>query len=163
MINKDLLNYLGEKKKLIFIIVILNCLGLLLSVLTTGSFVLAIYYFVNKTYATGAYVLLAGLGFGLLRILTAHYSSKLAVNLADYVTYKLRHETYEKYLALDGKTPFTTSEMAQLSTEGIEQLRLYYSNYLPSFFYAMIAPIMLFIIIMFFDWSVALLYLCCGY
>ncbi len=167
MINKDLLNYLGSKKRCIFIIVILNCIGLLLSVLTTGSFVLAIYYFVNyaannsDSFVNGIYALLGALGFGLLRILAGYYSSKFSVALADYVTYKLRHETYEKYLELDGKTPFTTNEMAQLSTEGIEQLRLYYSNYLPSFFYAMIAPILLFIIIMFFDWTVALLYLCC--
>jgi ATP-binding cassette subfamily C protein len=51
--------------------------------------------------------------------------------------------------------------MAQLSTEGIEQLRLYYSNYLPSFFYAMIAPMILFVLFMFIEVNVAVTYLIC--
>lgn len=64
-------------------------------------------------------------------------------------------------MKIHGKTPFTTQEMAQLSTEGIEQLRLYYANYLPSFFYAMIAPILLFIMFMFINVPVAITYLIC--
>ena len=165
MLDKDLLKYLGEKRYFLVFIVIFNVFGLALNVLVTASLVLATSYFIELKWMNGIYATLATLLFGLLKIVATLVTNKLSNLLADYVTKKLRSETYEKYLALEGKTPFTTSEMAQLSTEGIEQLRLYYSTYIPSFFYAMIAPLLLFFLILFIDlpktWPVALLYIAC--
>ena len=161
MIDKDLLNYLGDKKKYIIFIVLSNIVNLFFNLGVTGSLVVSTYYFINSNYIYGVYCVLFTLLFGLLKLITTHISSSLSNKLADFVTYKLREETYTKYLKLEGKTPFTTSEMAQLSTEGIEQLRLYYSNYLPSFFYAMIAPLILFVLFMFMDIPVAFTYLAC--
>lgn len=51
--------------------------------------------------------------------------------------------------------------MSQLSSEGIEQLKLYYAVYLPNLFYSIIAPIVLFVIMSFIEWKVALIYLVC--
>ncbi len=51
--------------------------------------------------------------------------------------------------------------LTQVSIEGVEQLDLYYSSYLPQFFYSMIAPIILFIICVFIDWQTALVLLAC--
>lgn len=45
--------------------------------------------------------------------------------------------------------------LTQLATEGIEQLDLYYSSYLPQFFYAMLSPLLLFGICVFINWRVA--------
>lgn len=36
--------------------------------------------------------------------------------------------------------------LTQVAMEGIEQLDLYYSSYIPQFFYAMLAPIILFFV-----------------
>lgn len=38
-----------------------------------------------------------------------------------------------------------TAEVLQLAGEGVEQLETYFGAYLPQFFYAMIAPVTLFI------------------
>lgn len=97
----------------------------------------------------------------IMKIILTRLVTHLSVSISDYIIYKLKEETYNKFLSLQWCVPLTTSEMAQLSTEGIEQLRLYYSLYLPSFFYAMIAPIILFIMFLFFDIGVAFLYLAC--
>lgn len=60
----------------------------------------------------------------------------------------------------------STSEMSmagltQVSMEGIEQLDLYFSNYIPQFFYAMLAPVILFIVTVRLDAKVAIVLLCC--
>ena len=123
--------------------------------------VLSIKDFINNEINLGIIKILLVFFLALLKVITTKISSNLSTKLADYVVFKLRDDTYNKFLRVHGRTPFTTQEMAQLSTEGIEQLRLYYSNYLPSFFYAMFAPILLFIMFMFINIPVAITYLVC--
>lgn len=161
MLDKELLAYLKEDKKYIYYTIILNILGLVFNVLITSSLISLIYNFINNNYINGIYTILLTLLFLILRIVVLTLSSKCNRILADHITFKLREDTYKKFLNLGGDTPFTVSEMAQLSTEGIEQLRLYYSEYIPSFFYAMIAPILLFILFCFIDYLIAIIYLVC--
>ena len=161
MLDKELLRYIGDKKKYIFLIDIVNIIGLIINVLITFLMVLSIKDFINNEINLGIIKILLVFFLSLLKVITTKISSNLSTKLADYVVFKLRDDTYNKFLRVHGRTPFTTQEMAQLSTEGIEQLRLYYSNYLPSFFYAMIAPILLFIMFMFINIPVAITYLVC--
>lgn len=60
----------------------------------------------------------------------------------------LRTKIYEKLLSLgmSYRSQVATSNAVQLSVEGVEQLEVYFSNYLPQFFYSLLAPITLFII-----------------
>ncbi len=161
MLDKELLAYLKEDKKYIYYTIILNILGLVFNVLITASLISVIYNFINNNYINCIYTILLTLLFLILRIVVLTLSNKCNRILADHITFKLREDTYKKFLNLGGDTPFTVSEMAQLSTEGIEQLRLYYSEYIPSFFYAMIAPILLFILFCFIDYLIAIIYLVC--
>ena len=41
----------------------------------------------------------------------------------------------------------SSSEVVQVSTEGVEQLETYFGKYLPQLFYSLIAPLTLFIIL----------------
>lgn len=161
MLDKELLRYIGDKKKYIFLIDIVNIIGLIINVLYTFLMVFSIKDFINNEVNQGIIKILLVFFLALLKVITTKISSNLSTKLADYIVFKLRNDTYNKFLRVHGRTPFTTQEMAQLSTEGIEQLRLYYSNYLPSFFYAMIAPILLFIMFMFINIPVAITYLVC--
>lgn len=161
MIDKDLLRYITGKRKYIFFIVLFNIIGLFSSLLTTGLLIYIIKLIIYKSYNLIIYSVIILLIAIIIRIITSYSSAYFSNKLANYVTYKLRCETYNKYLILHGRTPFTTSQTATLSTEGVEQLRLYYSNYIPSFFYAMLAPIILFIIFMFINKPTAILYLVC--
>ena len=54
-----------------------------------------------------------------------------------------------------------TSEIVQVSVEGVEQLETYFGAYLPQFFYAMIAPLTLFIVTCFVNVLSAVVLLVC--
>lgn len=161
MIDKDLLKYIKEKTYLLVLIVFLSLLALTFSVSFTFFLCKAIEFFIDGNISYGFIFLGIGLllaiGFALLSVL----KNKLSNNLADFVSLKIRNDIYDKYVRLEGNSKLTTQEISQLSSEGIEQLRLYYSSYLPSFFYAIIASLSLFVLFMFFSWKVAIVYLIC--
>lgn len=161
MLDKELFAYIKEKKGYLFATVIINIFGLILNLGITSSLIYAIYVFINSLATKGFIVLGLAVLLAISKAITIIISTKLTTKLADYVVLKLREDTYTKFLALNTNIAFSVNEMAQLSTEGIEQLRLYYSLYLPSFFYAMIAPLLLFVLFSFIDVVVALVYLVC--
>ena len=49
----------------------------------------------------------------------------------------------------------------QLSIEGIEQLEIYFGKYIPQFFYSLLAPLTLFVVISFISWKAALVFMLC--
>ena len=61
----------------------------------------------------------------------------------------LREKLYEKMLKLGASysEQVSSSEVVQVSTEGVEQLETYFGKYLPQLFYSLIAPLTLFIIL----------------
>ena len=54
---------------------------------------------------------------------------------------------YKKLLRLGSsyKEQTNTSEVVQVAVEGVEQLETYFGAYLPQLFYAMLAPLTLFV------------------
>ena len=52
-----------------------------------------------------------------------------------------------------------TSEILQLSTEGVEQLEIYFGKYLPQLFYSLLAPLTLFAVLSFYSVKSALILL----
>lgn len=77
-------------------------------------------------------------------------SAKENYVLAQKAKKQLRNKLYEKLISLGPsyKQNISTSEAVQICTEGVEQLEMYFGAYLPQFFYAMIAPLTLFLIIL---------------
>ena len=61
----------------------------------------------------------------------------------------LREKIYDKMLKLGASysEQVSSSEVVQVSTEGVEQLETYFGKYLPQLFYSLIAPLTLFIIL----------------
>ena len=61
----------------------------------------------------------------------------------------LREKIYEKMLRLGTSysEQVSSSEVVQVSTEGVEQLETYFGKYLPQLFYSLIAPLTLFVIL----------------
>lgn len=161
MLDKELLLFIKGKRYFLVLSVLFNTLSLLFNIGLTFSLVYSLYSFVNLNYSEGINYLLLTLFLIFFRILGGYLANSYSIKLANYVTSKLRKETYNKFLSLNTNIPFSINEMSQLSTEGIEQLRLYYSNYLPSFFYSMIAPLILFIVFSFINIYVSLVYLIC--
>lgn len=81
----------------------------------------------------------------LIRSTVKKIMAKQGALAAEQVKIKLRCLIYEKILRLGQsyEKHASTAEILQISSEGIEQLELYFSSYLPQFFYCMTAPLLL--------------------
>ncbi|MDY5783196.1 MAG: ATP-binding cassette domain-containing protein, partial [Gemmiger sp.] len=75
----------------------------------------------------------------------------------------LRQTIYEKLLRLGAayRDQVRSSEVVQVAVEGVDQLETYFGSYLPQFFYAMLAPLTLFVVLCFVDLPAALVLLVC--
>lgn len=168
MIDKKLLQLLGDNKKYIFYTVGLMVLGLLANVGITASICwainLAIHY---DEYSGGAKVFLGAAICALLGIAVRYICSRLVGDLKDTLGRKvkkdLRERVYNKIVRLGVRSSdgMSMAGLTQVAMEGVEQLDLYYSTYIPQFFYAMLAPFILFGITVWIEWRAAVVLLCC--
>ncbi len=75
----------------------------------------------------------------------------------------LREKIYEKMLRLGSSynEQVSSSEVVQVSTEGVDQLETYFGKYLPQLFYSLLAPITLFLILKRVSFKASLVLLIC--
>lgn len=168
MIDKKLLALLGENKKYIFYAVGLMIVGLFANLAITASICYAIQYAAEyassgsdaQGFILPAIVVVIAM---VIRYVTSRRIGDLKDTLGRNVKKDLRQKIYDKIIKLGVRTTdnMSMAGLTQLSMEGVEQLDLYYSAYIPQFFYAMIAPIILFIVTVRINWAVALVLLAC--
>jgi len=168
MIDKKLLALLGHNKKYIFYAVGLMIVGLFANLAITASICYAIQYAAEYTFSGSnaqgfilpAVIVIIAMA---IRYVTSRSIGDLKDTLGRNVKKDLRQKIYDKIIKLGVRTTdnMSMAGLTQLSMEGVEQLDLYYSAYIPQFFYAMIAPIILFIVTVRINWAVALVLLAC--
>lgn len=168
MIDKNLLQLLGNNKKYIFYTVALMVVGLFANIGITASICFAvhdtIYY---QEYSGGLSIYIWPLICAIVCILIRYVTSRCVGDLKDVlgrnVKKSLREKVYNKIttLGIRSTDEMSMAGLTQVALEGIEQLDLYYSSYIPQFFYAMLAPIILFVITVGIQWQVSLVLLCC--
>lgn len=164
MIDKELLKLIGGNKKYIISSVALQVLGLIVNVGITASICWAIYLLIiSSAPIMYIYPTLTAIICIVIRYLTTRITGAVKDKLGRVIKKDLRERTYNKIVKLGVRSTDSTSMagLTQMSMEGIEQLDLYYSTYLPQFFFAMIAPIVLFFICVWIDWRTALVLLAC--
>ena len=85
----------------------------------------------------------------IVRYICARLSSRMSYLSSKAVKKTLRENIYEKLLriGLSYKESVQTSEIVQVAVEGVDQLETYFGAYLPQFFYAMLAPLTLFVVL----------------
>ncbi|MEI3381218.1 MAG: ABC transporter ATP-binding protein/permease [Dorea sp.] len=85
----------------------------------------------------------------IIRFLCEHMGARSSYLACVDVKRILREKIYEKMLKLGASysEQVSSSEVVQVSTEGVEQLETYFGKYLPQLFYSLIAPVTLFIIL----------------
>ena len=98
-----------------------------------------------------------------VRFICALVSSKMSFLSSKTVKKTLREKIYEKLLKLgmSYRENVQTSEVVQVAVEGCDQLETYFGAYLPQFFYAMLAPLTLFAVLMFVNIPAAIVLLVC--
>ena len=84
-----------------------------------------------------------------VRFVCERMASKASYMASVDVKRILRDRIYEKMLRLGAsyKEHVSTSEVVQVSTEGVEQLETYFGRYLPQLFYSLLAPVTLFMLL----------------
>lgn len=164
MIDKELFKLIGGNKKYIFIAVLLQAIGLIANVAITGSVCYAVYLLTKSAEAVKFVYPLIGAVIGIIvRYLCSRATGDIKDKLGRSVKKDLRERVYNKIVKLGVKTTdgMSMAGLTQVSVEGVEQLDLYYSSYLPQFFFAMIAPVILFLICVWIDWRTALVLIAC--
>ena len=168
MIDKKLLRLLGDNKKYIFYTVVLMVVGLFANITITACICRAIQLAAEyDLHSGGTVIFLFPALIALVGIMIRYITSRLAGDMKDALGRKakkdLREKVYNKIVKLGVRSTdeMSMAGLTQVSMEGVEQLDLYYSSYIPQFFYAMTAPIILFFITVWIDWRVALVLLAC--
>ncbi|MDO4663431.1 MAG: ABC transporter ATP-binding protein/permease [Erysipelotrichaceae bacterium] len=165
MMNKRLIGTVSQSKKYIVANVLLQWCSLLanIAMMMSISKLLANIYLQqvdsSMLWITGITMVVALI----IRFICATLASRMAYLSSKAVKRTLREKIYQKLLRLGAsyQEQVQTSEVVQVAVEGVEQLETYFGAYLPQFFYAMLAPLTLFVVLGFVNFLSALaLFLC---
>lgn len=164
MINKKLVSYLKEDKKYVYLQVLMQWLALLSQIIIVAIMAnmineLFIDQKINNLAIQVIIIIILIFVKGYFGRQTTMYSFKVAKNIKG----KLRVAVYKKILALNNRYSevLSMASLTQLMSEGVEQLETYFGKYLPQFFYSMLAPITLFIVLCQVDFKAALVLFIC--
>lgn len=98
-----------------------------------------------------------------VRSFAHHVQGMISVHTSEQVKEHLRIRIFDKLSRL-GKhyqKEISTSEVVQISTEGTEQLEIYFGKYMPQFFYSLLAPLTLFVVVSFFSIKIGFILFIC--
>lgn len=165
MINKRLISTVPESKKYIAGNVVLQWCSLAANIaLMLGISRMLAELFRGSASAqlfavTGGVVILALA----VRFFCSIGAAKMGYFSSKAVKKTLREKIYQKLLRLGSSynEQVKTSEVVQVAVEGVDQLETYFGAYLPQFFYAMLAPLTLFIVLCFVNVPAAVVLLIC--
>lgn len=165
MINKRLINEMGDTKKYIKIQVFLQWIALLCNIVMVFTLTGLLQKAINGGVQTGEVIKTALVFIVVMAIrhTVMYKESVYSGESSKVVKSKLRHMIYEKLLKIGDKyqDKFSTSEILQVSAEGVEQLEIYFSKYLPQLFYSLLAPMTLFVLVSFMSLKTAIVLFIC--
>ena len=165
MLDKRLLHLLEKSKKYMYQTVFLNWIALLVNIgimvlLTTVLANLRMMASWNREltyYIVGSVVLI------ILRSQIQRQTVMTAYKASGDIKQTLREKIYSKIMRLGVSyhEKVSTAQIIQVSTEGVEQLEIYFGKYLPQLFYSLLAPLTLFFVILFVNVKVAVVLFIC--
>lgn len=165
MINKRLVRLLSDGKKYIYGNIFfqwVNLIANIVAIFLISDFISDSYY--GKVTDAKLIRLIVILAIAVLaRIICNIASSKMSYLSSKKVKQVLRHKIMEKMLTLGSSynEKVRTSEVVQVSVEGVEQIETYFGLYLPQLFYSLLAPLTLFAVIVFMSFTPAIVLLLC--
>ena len=165
MINKRLVRLLSDGKKYIYGNILFQWINLIANIamiFLISNFISDTYYG-NVTDSKFIKLIVILVIAVLTRVICNIASSKMSYLSSRKVKQVLRHKLMEKMLALGSSynEKVRTSEVVQVSVEGVEQIETYFGLYLPQLFYSLLAPLTLFAVIVFMSFTPAIVLLLC--
>ena len=165
MINKRLIGTVSESKKYIAGNVIFQWISLIANIVMMISITnLLSKLFTRTADMNDITVTLAIAGVAVIvRFVCTTMASRMSYLSSKAVKRTLREMIYKKLLRLGTSyhEKVKTSEVVQVAVEGVDQLETYFGAYLPQFFYAMLAPLTLFVVLSFVNFFSAIILLIC--
>lgn len=165
MINKRLIGMVSESKKYVAGNVGMQWCGLVANIGLMFTIANAIQKVYEKDFQAKDMGSLVAVFAGALviRFFCEKEASKMSFKASHSVKRKLREKIYEKLLKIGASynQKVSSAEVVQVAVEGVDQLETYFGAYLPQFFYSMLAPFTLFIVLSFVDLLSALVLLIC--
>ncbi len=165
MINKRLIGTVSESKKYIAGNVAAQWCSLAanIALMTALTGLLASLFHKTADKNSGFFTAAAAGAAVTVRFVCTLLSSRMGYLSSKTVKKVLREKIYEKLLRLGASYngQVKTSEVVQVAVEGVEQLETYFGSYLPQFFYAMLAPLTLFVCLCFVNVPSAVVLLVC--
>ena len=156
MINKRLIGMVPESRRYIAGNVILQWCSLVANMvlMTEIATLLAALFQEKVTGRQMTVTVVIALVTLTVRFLCTTGGARMSYLSSKAVKKTLRQLIYRKLLRLGTsyKEQVSTSEVVQVAVEGVDQLEIYFGSYLPQFFYAMLAPLTLFVYLCF--WNV---------
>lgn len=151
MFNKRLLKEFAGNKKYVSGIVICQCIVLIANIIFTLYTAGIMADLLNKQYEKVNVLSYGVMAVSVIitRVIATIIMSKLSFASSSRVKKTLRDMIYDRLFKAGShyRQIIATSEAVQISTEGVEQLEIYFGKYIPQFFYSMIAPLILFAIV----------------
>ncbi|WP_346670328.1 ABC transporter ATP-binding protein/permease [uncultured Subdoligranulum sp.] len=151
MMDKRLLSTVPESRKYIAANVALQWLALAANIGMVTAVCRLLARLWAGTAVPGDLAATAGLAVAALavRFGCAVGAARMSYLSSRTVKARLRGMIYEKLLRLGSayRESVRTSEVVQVAVEGVDQLEIYFGQYLPQFFYAMLAPLTLFAVL----------------
>ena len=151
MMNKRLIGTVKESKKYIAGNVFFQWVSLCANIVMMAAIARMLQGLYNGTAGSGEIAVTAAIGAAAVAVRYACTvaSSRMRFLSSKAVKKTLREMIYGKLLRLGSayREQVNTSEVVQIAVEGVDQLETYFGSYLPQFFYAMLAPLTLFIVL----------------
>lgn len=165
MINKRLIGTVSESKKYVAGNVILQWCSLAANIAMMTSIAYLLQDLFRKTADARSMMGAAAVAFVavIIRFICTTGASRMGYLSSKAVKKTLREKIYRKLLKLGTayNEQVKTSEVVQVAVEGVDQLETYFGAYLPQFFYAMLAPLTLFVYLCFVNVPSAVVLLVC--
>ena len=165
MINKRLIGTVKDSRKYIVGNVVAQWCSLIANIVMMIGITRLFSDIYNKTYSVKSLCVISGIiiTVAIVQFVCSIISAKMSYLSSKSVKKTLREKIYLKLLSLGAayKESVKTSEVVQVAVEGCDQLETYFGAYLPQFFYAMLAPLTLFIVLMFVNIPSAVVLLIC--
>lgn len=166
MLNKRLLELIPKVFTYTAQAVFFQWLSLLCNIAFTISICRFINYcFYNKTF--NSQIFIETLGITVISILLRALFTKININITSRTSQQakkiLREKIFDKLckIGISYKNYISTAEAVQVSVEGIDQLEIYFSQYIPQLFYSIISVVTLFVLFSIFSIKVALVFIIC--
>ena len=115
----------------------------------------------NESAVVGILIIFAVVFF--VRAKVTSLNTWFSFRASETVKQRLREAVYQKLMKLgpNYRETVSTAEAVQISTEGVDQLEIYFGRYVPQFFYSLLAPVTLFVIVGEMSMKVAVVLLLC--